>query len=61
MSEQRKKCAHEGCVCEVSNGQTYCGPYCATAAAEAVVHHEPGPCQCGHPDCRATIQPGKFS
>jgi len=63
MSETptRKKCAHEGCSCEIADGQTYCGPHCATAAAEAEVTHEAGGCECGHAACRMTKQPGAYS
>lgn len=62
MSNQQsmRKCAHEGCMCEVSAGQTYCGPFCATAAAEAEFTHEHGRCQCGHAAC-AGAHPGAFS
>jgi hypothetical protein len=56
-----RKCAHEGCTCEIREGQTYCGPYCATAAAETDVHHEQGRCECGHDACRAVVAPGEFS
>ena len=56
-----RKCAHEGCLCEIQGGQTYCGPFCATAAAEADVHQQQGPCECGHSACRHAVAPGAFS
>jgi hypothetical protein len=59
MSDAMRKCAHEGCSCEIPEGQTYCGPFCATAAAESAVNHERGSCECGHDSCKA--KPGAFS
>jgi hypothetical protein len=52
VEQTKQKCAHEGCVCEVHSSQSYCSPYCATAAAEHEVTHEHGPCECGHAACK---------
>jgi len=53
MAEAKQKCAHDGCMCQVYPGQTYCGPYCATAAAEQSITLETGRCECGHEHCSA--------
>lgn len=53
--QQTAKCAHEGCVCEVSKPQTYCGPHCATASAEPRIG-DLERCQCGHAACRAAAR-----
>ena len=47
-----RKCAHAGCTCEIREGQTYCGPSCATAAGDPDVRNDPGRCECGHDSCR---------
>jgi len=48
-------------MCEIRDGQTYCSPHCATAAAEATVNREIGRCECGHPACGAMLKPGAFA
>jgi len=48
-----RKCAHAGCTCEIREGQTYCGPFCATAAADPDVRADSVRCACGHDSCRA--------
>jgi len=58
---ETRKCAHEGCMCEIRDGQTYCSPHCATAAAESTVKREIGRCECGHPACGAMLKPGAFA
>jgi len=57
MAEEQRntRCAHEGCVCEVIDGQTYCGPYCASSAGETVVTDQP--CGCGHDVCERQTRP----
>jgi hypothetical protein len=52
VEKPKAKCAHEGCTCTVHEGQTYCSPHCATAAAETVIRTDE-PCQCGHEACKA--------
>jgi hypothetical protein len=51
----KTKCAHEGCVCEVDPGQTYCGPFCATSAGETISTDQP--CDCGHERCKRAARP----
>ncbi len=41
-----KRCAHEGCVCKVSEGETFCSDYCREHAGHAEER-----CRCGHPEC----------
>jgi hypothetical protein len=52
MADEKIKCAHEPCVCEVAPGQTYCSEYC-----ERVATSQPplaaALCRCGHSDCTA--------
>ena len=51
----KTKCAHEGCVCEVNDGQTYCGPHCASTAGETMALEQP--CGCGHDACKRQTRP----
>ncbi len=44
-------CAHKSCVCPVGAGQTYCGPHCANAAAQAQPERVETNCACGHAQC----------
>jgi hypothetical protein len=50
---QLAKCAHEGCVCTVAEGEQFCSDYCAAQAGshEAAAAH--GECGCGHAECTA--------
>jgi hypothetical protein len=41
-------CQHEGCKCQVEQGQEYCSEYCRQHSAEG---HEGHTCDCGHPAC----------
>jgi len=50
VEQSKRKCAHEGCTCEVYTGQTYCGPHCAAAADADVPSDQP--CGCGHEHCQ---------
>ena len=51
--QSMRKCAHDRCVCQVYEGQTYCGPHCASAAVETGHEDETGRCECGHTACAA--------
>ncbi len=42
-----KKCAHIPCLCNVDDGQEYCGEACRIAGSEEVEIA----CQCDHPSC----------
>jgi hypothetical protein len=41
-----KKCAMDGCLCTVSDGQKYCSAYCEAAEGLTTLV-----CECGHPAC----------
>jgi hypothetical protein len=47
---QTKKCAHVPCLCDVEDGQEYCGQACREAGSEDVEIA----CQCSHPACPLT-------
>lgn len=52
MNAEASTCAHQSCICEVPEGQTYCSPHCANAAAEQAPGTGEEPyCGCGHPQC----------
>lgn len=40
-----KQCGHPSCDCPVTNGETYCSPYCETAPESEIS------CGCGHAAC----------
>lgn len=46
-NQKRKKCAHIPCLCDVPNGEKYCGEACRDAGSEDVEIA----CQCDHPLC----------
>jgi hypothetical protein len=46
-----KKCAHIPCLCDVPDGEEYCGIFCRDAGSEDVEIA----CQCDHPACPLTI------
>lgn len=47
-----RTCAHKGCVCVVTDGQSYCDPHCSSAAApDTEARNETGRCECGHALC----------
>lgn len=51
MAQQdKKKCAHLPCNCEVPAGQKYCGDACRDAGSKDVEIA----CQCDHEDCPLT-------
>jgi hypothetical protein len=53
MANQRtRKCAHIPCLCDVQNGQEYCGESCRDAGSEDVEIA----CQCDHPACPITFR-----
>jgi len=48
MKDQKaRKCAHIPCLCEVADGEEYCGNACRDAGSEDVEIA----CQCDHPPC----------
>jgi hypothetical protein len=50
--QQTKKCAHIPCLCDVANGEEYCGEACRDAGSEGVEIA----CQCDHPTCPLTFR-----
>jgi hypothetical protein len=44
-------CRHEGCGCQVAEGQEFCSDYCRDHAGEP--GHGQHTCGCGHPECQA--------
>ena len=53
--QEKTKCAHIPCVCEVAPGQEYCSEACKNAGSEDVEIA----CQCNHAACPLTLQPGR--
>ena len=51
-NEKLNKCAHMPCLCNVYEGQEYCGEACRDAGNEAVEIA----CQCSHPACPLTFR-----
>lgn len=49
MADERKQCAHPGCLCPADEGSKYCSAYCAGAGDRAEVI-----CDCGCPDCQSS-------
>ena len=45
------KCSHEGCVCTVEPGKSYCSKYCEEAGSGARKAHAGHACECGHDAC----------
>ncbi|HEX6832939.1 MAG TPA: hypothetical protein VF132_05345 [Rudaea sp.] len=59
MTEPKlRKCAHERCLCQVQDGQTYCGPHCATAGVQTQPAADSAHCGCGHPACASSESHG---
>jgi hypothetical protein len=52
VNQKIKKCAHMPCLCDVSDGQEYCGEACRDAGSEDVEIA----CQCDHPACPLTFR-----
>lgn len=44
-----QNCAHEGCGCQVSEGE-YCSDFCREHVASGPTGES---CGCGHPECQA--------
>jgi hypothetical protein len=51
-NQEIRKCAHIPCLCDVADGQEYCGEACREAGSEDVEIA----CQCSHPGCPVTFQ-----
>jgi hypothetical protein len=49
-NQTTRKCAHIPCLCDVPNGQKYCGDACRDAGSEDVEIA----CQCSHQVCPLT-------
>jgi len=45
--QESRKCAHIPCLCEVADGQEYCGEFCRIAEREDIEIA----CQCDHLPC----------
>jgi hypothetical protein len=55
MATEPRVCAHQGCICHVDAGQSYCSSHCERAAAEQPAGEATlPPCGCGHAECQAT-------
>jgi hypothetical protein len=46
-NQETKKCAHIPCLCDVQDGEEYCGEACSDAGSKDVEIS----CQCSHPAC----------
>jgi hypothetical protein len=51
-NQKNKKCAHIPCLCDVAEGEEYCGEVCREAGSEDVEIA----CQCDHPLCPLTLR-----
>ncbi len=51
-NQNTRKCAHIPCLCDVRDGQEYCGDACRDAGGEDVEIA----CQCDHPTCPLTVR-----
>ena len=49
-NQEKTKCAHMPCLCDVGPGQEYCSEACRDAGSEDVEIA----CQCGHASCPLT-------
>jgi hypothetical protein len=47
MADERKQCAHTGCLCPADEDSKYCSAYCSGAGDHAELI-----CDCGCPDCQ---------
>jgi hypothetical protein len=47
-----KKCAHIPCLCDVADGEEYCGEACRDAGSDDVEIA----CRCDHPVCPLTFR-----
>jgi hypothetical protein len=50
-NQEKTKCAHIPCLCDVTAGQEYCSESCQDAGNENVEVA----CQCDHPSCPLTV------
>ena len=48
---QNRMCAHKGCLCMITDGQSYCGPHCSEAALDTEPRNDTDRCECGHAVC----------
>jgi hypothetical protein len=51
-NQKTRKCAHIPCLCDVPNGEEYCGETCRYAGSEDVEIA----CQCDHAACLRTFR-----
>ena len=51
-NQKTKKCAHIPCLCNVPNGEEYCGEACRDGGSDDVEIA----CQCDHPACPLTFR-----
>ena len=51
-NQKTKKCAHIPCLCDVPNGEEYCGELCRDAGSEDMDIA----CQCDHMACPLPIR-----
>lgn len=52
MADERKECAHAGCVCMAGADSAYCSSYCEAAAGNIVSDEVTTiRCECGHQGC----------
>ena len=51
-NQKTKKCAHLPCLCDVLDGEEYCGEACRNAGSEDVEIA----CQCDHLSCPLTLR-----
>jgi hypothetical protein len=50
-NQEKTKCAHIPCLCDVAPGQEYCSEACRDAGSEEVDIA----CQCAHASCPLTV------
>jgi hypothetical protein len=51
-NQKSKKCAHIPCLCDIAEGEEYCGEACRDAGSDEVEIA----CQCDHAACPLTFQ-----
>jgi hypothetical protein len=51
-NKRMEKCAHIPCLCDVADGEEYCGATCRDAGSDDVEIA----CQCDHPACPLTFR-----
>jgi hypothetical protein len=51
-NKKMRKCAHIPCLCDVPDGEEYCGETCRDAGSDDVEIA----CQCDHPACPLTFR-----